>query len=377
MTPTSPDYTPASSDYSPASDTEFDPSEDPSSDHIPPLLAISPFLTLTDDSLDSDTPDIPPSPTHGTPFTKMTLSTQSTPIVSGALRHRVMILAPGQPIPHGRPYRYHLNRPVHMMTARKRVGLLPTHRLAVRHSVEYSSSDHFTFDDSSRDLSSSSSSKNSSDPSSDDLSDSSSDHSLPAPSLSIRPSHHLCLLVLSIPRSSTVISDKPPYDSSSASPSRKRSRCPTASIPLSLHIPRALSFVCADLLPSPKRIRNPESVTDLEVSSAEGFKPSRYRGTDLDNDDKSDRIDIDPEIHAEIDECIAYANALRVRGIDARVVVEAVDQEKIETGAGGLVEVRVDKVDRVTHPVIADDIPEPAQEEGAIEVTYDTLGDLV
>ncbi|GKD24634.1 hypothetical protein Tco_1230848 [Tanacetum coccineum] len=34
------------------------------------------------------------------------------------------------------------------------------------------------------------------------------------------------------------------------------------------------------------------------------------------------------------------------------------------------------RVDRATHPVIADDIPEPAQ-EGAIEVTYETLGDLV
>ncbi|GKC48190.1 hypothetical protein Tco_1065912, partial [Tanacetum coccineum] len=41
--PPSPDYTPASPDYLPASDTEFDPSEDPSSDHIPPLPATSPF----------------------------------------------------------------------------------------------------------------------------------------------------------------------------------------------------------------------------------------------------------------------------------------------------------------------------------------------
>ncbi|GJW45889.1 hypothetical protein Tco_0077535 [Tanacetum coccineum] len=52
-----------------------------------------------------------------------------------------MILSPRQPIPHGRPYRYHLNGPVHMMTTRKRVGPLPTHRLAVRHSIDHSSSD--------------------------------------------------------------------------------------------------------------------------------------------------------------------------------------------------------------------------------------------
>ncbi|GJT77883.1 hypothetical protein Tco_1044608 [Tanacetum coccineum] len=32
-----------------------------------------------------------------------------------------------------------------------------------------------------------------------------------------------------------------------------------------------------------------------------------------------------PEIQAEIDECFAYADALRDRGIDAKVVVEAID----------------------------------------------------
>ncbi|GJW21423.1 hypothetical protein Tco_0032045 [Tanacetum coccineum] len=272
LTPTSPDYTPASPDYSPVSDTEFDPSEDPLLDHILPLPAISLFLTSTDDSSDT----------------------------SGALHHRVMILAPGQPIPH----------------------------------VEYFSLYHFALDDSLRDSSSSSSSETSLDPSSDDLSDSSSDHSLPALSSGMRPSHHLCLLVPSTPHSSAVISDRPPYDSSSASPSRKRSRSPTASVQLYLHIPGALSFALTDILPSPKRIRSPELAMDLEVSSEKGFEPSRYRGTDLDNDERSDWIYIDPKIQAEINECIAYADALRVRGIDARVVVKAVDREEIETGGG-------------------------------------------
>ncbi|GJT39855.1 hypothetical protein Tco_0939720 [Tanacetum coccineum] len=53
----------------------FDPSEDPSSDHIPSLPATSPFLSSTDDSSDNETPDTPPSPTLGTPFTEITLST--------------------------------------------------------------------------------------------------------------------------------------------------------------------------------------------------------------------------------------------------------------------------------------------------------------
>ncbi|GJU80094.1 reverse transcriptase domain-containing protein [Tanacetum coccineum] len=238
-----------------------------------------------------------------------------------------------------------------MMSAKKRVGLLHTHRLAVRHSVDYSFSHHFALDDSLRDSSSSSSSKTSSNPSSDDLSDSSSDHSLPASSSGMRPSHHLCSLVPSIPHSSAAISDRPSHDYSSASPSHKRSRSPVASVPLSSPIPGALSSARADLLPSPKRIRSQSPWTDFRV----------------------DGIDIDPEIQAEIDECIAYADALRVRGIDARVVVKVVDQEEIETGTRGPVEVRVD---RVTHPVIADDIAEPTQEEGAVEDTYVTLGDL-
>ncbi|GKG30230.1 hypothetical protein Tco_0420128, partial [Tanacetum coccineum] len=101
------------------------------------------------------------------------------PVASGALRRRVMVLAPGQPIPYGRPYRYHLNGPVHMMTARKRVGPLPTYRLAVRHSADHSSSD------SSSEASSDFHSDASSDPSSRHPL---SDHSPDLPSTSARPS---------------------------------------------------------------------------------------------------------------------------------------------------------------------------------------------
>ncbi|GJX37201.1 hypothetical protein Tco_0250504, partial [Tanacetum coccineum] len=318
--PPSPDYTLASLDYSPTSDTEFDSSEDPSSDHIPPLPATSPFLSSTDDTSDNDIPDTPPSPTHDTPFTETTLSTQRSPAASSALRRRVMILLPGRSIPHGRPYRYHLNGPVHMMTTRKRVGPLPTH-----HS------------------SSSSSSKTSSDSSVDALSDSassrsSSDHSLHTYSSGMRPSHHLSSLVPCIHCSSAAISDRPSHKSSSASPSRKGSRSHAASVLLSLPIPGALSSTRANLLPSPKRIRSPETATDLEECSEDSFEPyvpreaglgvdfedessepARSRGADLKMDVnvvRSDGIAIDPEIQADNDECIAYADALRDRGID-------------------------------------------------------------
>ncbi|GJR39751.1 hypothetical protein Tco_1215435 [Tanacetum coccineum] len=258
--PPSPDYTPASPDYSPVSETESDPSEDPSSDHIPSLPSISPFLSSADDTTDSDTPDTPPSPTHGTPFTEITTSTQRSPVIP---RRRVMILAPGQPIPHGRPYRYHLNGPVHMMTARKRVGPLPVQQLVA-----------------------------SSDFHSDASSDSSSRHSL---------SDHFY----------------PDLPSTSAGPSHKRRRSPMTSVPALSHVSGALSPVRADLIPSPKRVRDSGYLADVEVGPREASLRDDVivRGSD----EPYLEQDIDPEIQAEIDECIAYADALRDRGIDARV----------------------------------------------------------
>nr|GEY91880.1 hypothetical protein [Tanacetum cinerariifolium] len=253
ITPTIPpslDYTPASPDYLPASDTESDPSKDPSSGHIPPLPAVLPFLSSKDDTTDSDTPATPPSPTHGTPFTKITSSTQTSPVIP----------------------------------RRRRVGPLPVQQLAVRHSVDHSLSDYFSLDDSARDSSSDSSSKASSDFHSDALFDSSSRHSLSDHSSSDLPS-------------------------TSTGPSRKRRRSPITSVHALPPVSGALSLVRADLIPSPKRVRDSGYLADVEVG---------YRKTNLRDD-------------------VIARDALRDRGIDASVVVE----------------------------------------EGAVEVTYETLGDLV
>ncbi|GJZ90585.1 putative reverse transcriptase domain-containing protein [Tanacetum coccineum] len=287
------------------------------------------ILSSDDYTTDNDSPDTPPSPTYSTPFTEITSSTQRSHVIP---RRRVMILAPGQPIPHGRPYRYHLNGPIHMMTARKRVGPLPTHLLDVRHSADHSSLD--------------SSSEASSDFHSDASSDSSSRHSL---------SDH----------------SSPDLSSNSAGPSRKRRRSPMTYVPALPLVYEALSPVRADLIPSPKRVRDSGYSADVEVDPRETSLRDDVivRG----NEEPHLEQDIDPEIQAEIDECFAYADAFRDKGIAARVVLEAVDREESETGARGPVEVRVE---RVTHPVMPEDILEPAQ-EGANEVTYETLGDLV
>nr|GEU53745.1 reverse transcriptase domain-containing protein [Tanacetum cinerariifolium] len=196
------------------------------------------------------------------------------------------------------------------------VGPLPTHLLIMIYLVDYSSLDHLSSDDSSRDSSSSSSSETSSNPSSDDLLNSLSKHSLPAPSSGIRPSHHLCSLVPSAPCISAAITNRLSYSFSSASPFRKKSRSPTASVPLYSPVPRALFSPRNDLLPSPKRIRSPKSATNLKGCSEDSFKPYVPREA---------RLGVDVE-----DESFEPS---RARGIDARVVVEAVDRDEVETGA--------------------------------------------
>ncbi|GKE75132.1 hypothetical protein Tco_1537173 [Tanacetum coccineum] len=121
-------------------------------------------------------------------------------------------------------------------------------------------------------------------------------------------------------------------------PSRKRRRSPMTYVPALSPVSGALSLVRVDLIPSPKRVKDSDYLADVEVDPRE--------------------ISLRDDAIAEIDECIAYADALRDRGIDARVVVEAVDQDETETGVRGPVEVRVEMV---MHPVMPEDIPKPAQ----------------
>ncbi|GJY26430.1 hypothetical protein Tco_0401156 [Tanacetum coccineum] len=158
------------------------------------------------------------------------------------------------------------------MTARKRVGPLPSHHLVVRHFADHSSSD--------------SSSEASSDFHSDASSDSSSRHSL-------------------------LDHSSPDLPSTSAGPSRKRHRSPMASVLALPLVSGALSPVHADLVPSPKRVRDSGYLADVEVDPRE----TSLRGDIIikGSDEPYLERDIDPEIQAEIDECFAYADALRDR----------------------------------------------------------------
>nr|GEV62188.1 reverse transcriptase domain-containing protein [Tanacetum cinerariifolium] len=84
----------------------------------------------------------------------------------------------------------------------------------------------------------------------------------------------------------------------------------------------ALSPFCADLIPSHMRVRDFGYFTDVEVDPKETNLKDDVMVRS--SDEPHLEQDINPEIQAEINECFAYANALRDRGIDARVVVEAV-----------------------------------------------------
>nr|GFA22333.1 hypothetical protein [Tanacetum cinerariifolium] len=196
----------------------------------------------------------------------------------------------------------------------------------------------------------------------------------------MRSSHQLCSSLSSILHLFAAITERPSH-SSFAGPYRKRSKSPAASVPVCSLVPRALSFVRADLLPPRKRIRSSNSTTNLKDCSDESSESSVPRETSLrdgiifrGSDEPYSEPDINLEIQAKINECIAYANALRAEGVNARVVVETATREEIEMSARGTVKVRVN---RVTHPVVENDILEPAQEERAIEVSHETLGDMV
>ncbi|GJS72901.1 hypothetical protein Tco_0705742 [Tanacetum coccineum] len=110
-------------------------------------------------------------------------------------------------------------------------------------------------------------------------------------------------------------------------------------------------------------IRSSDDVMDLEVSSARSSEPSRSRGTDLEMDVDVERSDephsepvIDP-VKAVIEACFNFADIISGNGIDVRVEFVTVARDEDETGARGTVMV---SDDGDTHPMVLNDIPEPA-----------------
>ncbi|GKE59398.1 hypothetical protein Tco_1498583, partial [Tanacetum coccineum] len=167
-----------------------------------------------------------------------------------------------------------------------------------------------------------------------------------------------------------------PCDSLTATskrPSRKRCRSLISSVPIVLPIRGALSPVYADLLPPPKRIRDSDSVTDLEISSEDGYEPyvPREVGLRVDVEDSYEPYtepNIDLDIQVDINECIAYANAIRARWMDDRDVVETTAAEEVKSSVRGIIKAKVDLRVRL---VVDYDVRESVREDVPDHVTAD------
>nr|GEW52418.1 reverse transcriptase domain-containing protein [Tanacetum cinerariifolium] len=250
---------------------------------------------------------------------------QILPAPPGLPRRPAILVLPGQPILVGRPYHTQPNGVLKMLTARKKVRPLPTHRIALRYSTDYYSSNHFTLDDSSRDSPSDSLLETSSDSYSDTSFDSSWRYSSSGYAISDSPYDLL-----------TAISVGPSL-SISVGPSYKICRSPTTSVHVASPVPGALSPVRADLLPE----------IGLGVDVENSYEPYI-------------EPDIDLDVQAYIDACIAFVDDIAARRMDVRVEIKTTTEEEAEFSVRGTIEI---EVDRVTHPVVSDDIVEPVRED--------------
>nr|GEW16685.1 putative reverse transcriptase domain-containing protein [Tanacetum cinerariifolium] len=77
---------------------------------------------------------------------------------------------------------------------------------------------------------------------------------------------------------------------------------------------------------------------------------------------------IDSDVQADIDACIAFVDDIAARGTDVRVEVGTAAEEETESSERGTIKVRVD---RVTHLVVLDDTAEPVGEDSPELVSSD------
>ncbi|GKB21857.1 hypothetical protein Tco_0855780, partial [Tanacetum coccineum] len=273
----------------------------------------------------------------------------------GIRRRSAILIRLGEAIPFGRPYCTHLNGPRKLLTARKRVGPLPTHRLASRHASPRSSDHH----SSSSSLTSDSLPVHSSGLDASDHAHSGSSTRDVTPRLCYPPrraprrSEAFCrwcaapLSTLYPPTtsesSSGDSSERPLHSSShSAGPSRKRCRSPVDSVPSSTPVMGSLAPTRVDLLLPRKRFR------DLYSSEAS-----------IEED-----TEIDP-IETKVDMELGIGDGDDVRDhveIDPRDVRDDTEEYEADTSAGDTVEVGIDPM---SAPIVEEEIVEPAGEDSS------------
>ncbi|GKB30112.1 hypothetical protein Tco_0869513 [Tanacetum coccineum] len=273
----------------------------------------------------------------------------------GTRRPAAILIQPGEAIPLGQPYHTHLDGPRKVMTARKRVGPLPTRRLALRHVSPRSSDHRPSYFSSSLDSSPVHSSGLDA-PDQAYFGSSTRDVSprfgyLPrrAPRLS-EAFRRWCAAPLSTlyppttsESSSGDSSERPLHSSSHSSrPSRKRCRSPADSVPSSTPVTGSLAPTHADLLPPHKRFRDlyssetsMEEDTEVDPTETEAVMELGTR----DNDDVRDHVESDP-----------------------RDVGDDIEEHEADTSARDTIEVGIDPM---STPIVDDEIVEPAGEDSS------------
>ncbi|GJT98985.1 hypothetical protein Tco_1094503 [Tanacetum coccineum] len=275
------------------------PDEMSSPEHISPLPAISPFI-CTDSSEAPDSSDGPPSqdPYVATVarwrsrVTARPSSSHEFPIAPvtappGIRRRSATLIRPGEAIPFGRPYRTHLNGPRKLLTARKRVGPLPSRRLASRHAPPRSP-DHTHHSSSSTSILASSFFGLCYPP-----------RRAPRRSEAFRRWCAAPLSTLYPPttsESSSGDSSEGPMHLSphSAGPSRKRCRSPVDSVPLSMPVTGSLASSHADLSPPRRGIGDGDEVGDhVEIDHRDARDDTEEYEADASAGDTAE-VGIDP-----------------------------------------------------------------------------------
>ncbi|GJV19585.1 putative reverse transcriptase domain-containing protein [Tanacetum coccineum] len=373
-----------------------------SSEMSPPPVSVapmvSPFLCSNDSESDTKMPDRHVSPTpHDVMLTRWrskvasrsSSPTTSTPEIPTAsiLPAPSAIVAPSSEfplapdIPIDRLYRTPPGGPCRVLTARKLVRPLPSHRLALRYTSHHL--DRFT--------SGSSSGHSSSD-------HSSSGHSVSGHSLSGHASPDTTIADSSTPprfvypplartprcseaylrwRSAPLSTMYPPPtsessagDSSSesfAGPSHKRFRSPAAIVTSSIHATRALVPSRADLLPPCKRFRDSISPEDSVEEDID---------TDVLEDIEADAIAVEVAVARDV---VTGVDAGIDMEVDVGVDVEDEVEDEVESSDRGTIEVGVDVVAGIDIPdgmLMPDVIDRLEQVEEGLQDMYEHVMEI-
>ncbi|GKC78339.1 reverse transcriptase domain-containing protein, partial [Tanacetum coccineum] len=288
----------------------------------------------------TSTPEIPTAPILPAPFVVVVPSTDIISPVDAPPRirqRRAIFIRLGQDITIGRLYRTHPSGSCRVLTARKSIRPLPCHRLALSHSVSGHTPPDIT------------------------IADSSAPSRFVYPSLARTPWYSEAYrrwrsapLSTMYPPTTSESSAGDSFSESSARPSRKRCRSPTATVTSSIHSLRALVPYRVDLLLPRKRFRDSISPEDSVEEDIDADVLA-----DIEADAMAIKVAVDRDVEAGVDSCIGMK-------VDVEVDVKDEVEEEVESNDRGTMEVGVDVVAGIDIPdgiLMPDDVERLEQAE--------------